>query len=107
MGEESSPGEILLQLVGWNTRSIAKMGFEQFIAALDQELSSWDMCAIIEWTKSGVWPNFSRKGHKVFLGDPLNRACFLVHRNFAGSLGDFKSRGRTVALNFDWQGKKF
>ena len=30
-----------------------------------------------------------------------------MHRNFAGSLGDFKSRGRTVALNFDWQGKKF
>ena len=30
-----------------------------------------------------------------------------MHKNFAGSLGVFKSRGRTVALNFDWQGKKF
>ena len=72
--------------------------------------SSWDMCAIIEWTKSRNWPNSSREGHRIFLGDPqdgLNRAGFLVQRNFAGSLGDFKSRGRTVALNFDWQGKSF
>ena len=110
MSEERSSGETLLQIVGWNTRSIAKKGFEQFIAALDQELSSWNMCAIIEWTKSRIWPNLSREWHKVFLGDPqdgLNRAGFLVHRNFAGTLGDFKSRGRTVALNFDWQGKKF
>ena len=90
----------MLQLVGWNTRSIARRSFEQFIAALDQELSSWDMCAIVEWTKSRNWPNSSREGHKIFLGDPqdgLNRAGFLVNRNFAGSRGDFKSRGRTVA----------
>ena len=68
------------------------------------------MRAIIEWTKARNWPNLSREGHRIFLGDPqdgLNRAGFLVHRNFAGSLGDFKSRGRTDALNVDWQGKKF
>ena len=46
----------------------------------------------------------------IFLGEPqdgLNSAGFLVHRNFAGSLGDFKSGGRIVAWNFDWQGKKY
>ena len=100
----------MLQIVGWNTCGIARKGFQQFIATLDQELSSWDMCAIIEWTNSPNWPISSREGHKIFLGVPqdgLNRAGLLVHKNFAGSLGDFKSRGRTVALNFDWQGKKF
>ena len=110
MGEDRPSGDSLLQFVGWNIRSIAKRSFEQFIAALNQELSSWDMCAIIEWTTTRNWPNLSREGHRIFLGDPqdgLNRAGFLVHRNFAGSLGDFKSRGTTVALNFDWQGKKF
>ena len=110
MGEDRPSGDSSLQFVGWNTRSIAKRSFEQFIAALNQELSSWDICAIIEWTKTRNWPNLSREGHRIFLGDPqdgLNRAGFLVHRNFAGSLGDFNSRGRTVALNFDWQGKKF
>ena len=100
----------MLQIVGWNTCGIARKGFQQFIATLDQELSSWDMCAIIEWTKSPNWPISSREGHKIFLGAPqdgLNRAGLLVHKNFAGSLGDFKSRGRTIALNFDWHGKKY
>ena len=99
-----------LQVVGWNTCGIAKKGFQQFIDTLDQELSSWDMCAIIEWTKSPNWPTSSKEGHKIFLGAPqdgLNRAGLLVHKNFTGSLGDFKSRGRTVALNFEWQGKKY
>ena len=75
-----------------------------------RELSSWDMCAIIECTKTQNWPNLTREGHRIFLGDAQdgqNSAGFSVHRHFAGSHGVFQSRERTVAVNSDWQGNQF
>ena len=107
LGEDRPSGDSVL---GWNTRSVAKRSFEQFIAALNQELSLGTFARLLNGLSHVIGQICREKDTRSFSEtrkNGLNRAGFLVHRNFAGSLGDFKNRGRTVALNFDWQGKKF